>query len=163
MVVTLTPRATQQVLKLANMTPGTQRLIIGGTGLLSHTTIDALNPFVDSETRKYSAVRSAIRMIVCTTSGYLTRELGQKLGKFLVDTGKIKVAKGYSKAQFALSAGNHLAIVGALLSIFLIDVPFINKILNYAMDKIFDKDKKSEPIDTSINSSLTVKPFDYKT
>ena len=160
MVVTLTPKATQQVLKLANLTPGTQRLIIGGTGLISHTTIDALNPFVDSETRKYSAVRSAVRMVVCTTSGYIARELGQKLGKYLVDTGKIAVAKGYSKAQFALSAGNHLAVAGAVLSIFLIDVPFINKILNYTMDKIFKKNKN--PQENTPNSGLTVKPFDYK-
>ncbi|MGD9580200.1 MAG: hypothetical protein AB7V50_02405, partial [Vampirovibrionia bacterium] len=138
MVVTLTPRATEQVLKLANMTPGTQRLIIGGTGLISHTTIDALNPFVDSETRKYSAVRSAIRMIVCTTSGFFARDIGQKLGKHLVETGKIAVANGYSKAQFALAAGNYLAVTGAILSILLIDVPFINKILNYTMSKIFN-------------------------
>ncbi|MEW5821045.1 MAG: hypothetical protein AB1782_12710 [Cyanobacteriota bacterium] len=145
MVVRLGPSSTQTVLKLANMSPTMQRLIIGATGLISHTTIDALNPYVDKETRKYAAVRSAVKMFICTASGVLTREVGQKLGEWAVKNGKVAVPEGMSKIAFASSVGKVFAIVGAVASIFLIDVPFINKLLNLVMNKFINKkDKPAE-------------------
>ena len=153
MVVRLGPAATKQILNMANMSPTTQRLIIGATGLISHTTIDALNPLVDPETRKYAAVRSAVKMFICTVSGVLTREVGQKLGEYVVKHGKVKVPEGLSKAAFASSVGKVFAIVGAVASIFLIDVPFINKLLNFVMDKFVKKDKKEV---TQVNNAKQV-------
>jgi hypothetical protein len=141
MVIQLGAGATKQIMSMANMTPTTQRLIIGATGLVSHTTIDALNPYVDSETRKYAAVRSAVKMIICTASGVFTRMVGQKLGEWAVKTGKVTVPEGISKGVFANSVGKSFAIFGAVASIFLIDVPFINKALNVVMNKFFKKDK----------------------
>lgn len=139
MLVRLGPGITRTIRSLSNMSPTTQRLIIGGTGLVSQTTIDALNPFVDEETRKFAAVRTAIRMIVCTSSGVLTREVGQKLGEWAVKTGKLAAPKGVSNLAFASAVGRVFAVVGAIFSIFLIDVPFINSILNFAMEKVFGK------------------------
>lgn len=120
-----------------------QRLAIGATGLISHTTIDAFNPYVDADTRKYAAVRSAVKMVICTLSGVLTREVGQKLGEWAVKNGKVAVPEGINKVVFANSVGKSFAIIGAVASIFLIDVPFINQILNFVMDKFF-KTKKSD-------------------
>lgn len=137
MVVRLSPSSTQQILKMANMSPTTQRLIIGATGLVSHTTIDALNPLVDKETRKYAAVRSAVKMFICTASGVFTREVGQRLGEWAVRAGKVQVPKGVSRIAFANSVGKVFAIGGAIASIFLIDVPFINKLMNFVMSKLF--------------------------
>lgn len=142
MVVTINPAATQQIIKMANMSPTAQRLIIGATGLISHTTIDALNPYVDKETRKYAAVRSAVKMFICTVSGVLTRMVGQKLGEYVVKTGKVQIPAGLEKAAFASSVGKVFAIVGAVASIFLIDVPFINKLLNLVMNKFVKKGQK---------------------
>lgn len=144
MLVRVGPSVTRTIRNLSNMSPTTQRLIIGGTGLLSQTTIDAMNPFVDEDTRKYAAVRTAIRMVVCTTSGVLTREIGQKLGEWAVKTGKLAAPKGVSNLAFASAVGRVFAVVGAIFSIFLIDVPFINSILNFAMDKIFGAKKTTE-------------------
>lgn len=141
MVVRLSPGSTQQILKMANMSPTAQRLIIGATGLISHTTIDALNPLVDKETRKFAAVRSAVKMVICTASGVLTRQVGQRLGEWAVKAGKVKVPEGISKIAFANSVGKVFAICGAIASIFLIDVPFINKLMNIVMNKLF----KTEP------------------
>lgn len=143
MVVRLGPGTTKRILDLANMSPTTQRLAIGLTGLVSHTTIDAFNPYVDKDTRKYAAVRSAVKMFICTASGVLTREIGQKLGEYAVKTGKVTVPEGLSKVAFASSVGKVFAIIGAVVSIFAIDVPFINKLMNFVMDKLFKK--KEEP------------------
>jgi hypothetical protein len=151
MVVRLGAGATNQILKMANMTPTTQRVIIGATGLLSHTTIDALNPYVDSETRKYAAVRSAVKMTICTISGVLTRAIGQKMGEYAVKNAMVKVPEGISKAVFANSVGKTFAIFGAVASIFIMDVPFINKILNVVMNKFFKKDKNDD--NNAVNGS----------
>lgn len=138
MVLTLSPKMTQTAIKLAELSPAKQRLIIGATGLVGQTTIDALNPWVDEDTRKYAAVRTALRMIICTTSGVLSREVGQRIGEWLVKTGKVQIPKGISRAAFTPHVGSCLAIIGAVASIFLIDVPFINRALNFVMEKVFN-------------------------
>lgn len=148
MVRVLSPYATKQVLKLADMSPSMQRLVIGATGIVSHTTIDALNPLVDEDTRKYAAVRSAVKMFICTASGVMTREIGQKLGEYAVKTGKLIPPADMSKVAFASSVGKIFAIIGAVVSIFIIDVPFINKLMNFVMKKIFP-DKVSDNTTTS--------------
>lgn len=148
MVIKIGPGTTQQLIRLADISPTAQRLVIGATGLLSQTTIDALNPYVDAKTRKYSAVRTAVKMVICTASGLLTRVVGQKLGEFMVNTGKIAVPQGVPKAVFSSSIGKVFAILGATASIFLIDVPFINKILNVVMNKFF-KNKDSGDVVTN--------------
>ncbi|MGD9580198.1 MAG: hypothetical protein AB7V50_02395 [Vampirovibrionia bacterium] len=139
MVLRLGTSTTNGILHLANMSPTTQRLAIGVTGLLSHTTIDAFNPYVDKDTRKFAAVRSAVKMVICTASGVLTREIGQHLGELAVKTGMVRVPEGLTKAAFASSVGKVFAIIGAIVSIFAIDVPFINKLMNIVMDKLFPK------------------------
>ena len=147
MVRVLSPYMATQVLKLADMSPSAQKLVIGATGIVSHTAIDAINPFADDDTRKYAAVRSAVRILICTTSGLITREIGQKLGEYAVKTGKLTTPEGITKIAFASSVGKIFAIMGAVVSIFAIDVPFVNKLMNLVMKKIFPdrvpQDKKT--------------------
>ena len=138
MVIHLSPSATKQFVRLSQITPTTQKLLIGATGLISHTTIDALNPYVSKETRKYSAVRSAVKMFIGTLSGIITRQLGQNLGKWAVNAGKVKVPAGITKLEYASCVGKVFAIAGAISSIFIIDIPFINKALNLIMEKFFN-------------------------
>ncbi|MGD9580196.1 MAG: hypothetical protein AB7V50_02385 [Vampirovibrionia bacterium] len=146
MVHVLSPNVAKQVLKLADLSPSMQRGIIGVTAIATHTAIDAVNPFADSETRKYAAVRSMVKNFICTLSGVLTREIGQKLGEYAVSSGKITPPANISKAAFASSVGKIFAIIGAVVSIFVIDVPFINKLMNVVMNKIYpDGVKKPVP------------------
>lgn len=158
MIVQLGAKATSQLIGLADVSPVAQRLVIGASGLLSQPFIDAMNPHVDPETRKYSAIRTAVKMVVCTASGILTRVVGQKLGEMMVNGGKLKLPDGITKPVFASSVGKVFAIVGAVASIFLIDVPFINKVLNIVM-KTFVKAK-----DTSVKAikKVAVKTEDIR-
>lgn len=140
MITRLGPAATRQIIQLANLSPSKQRLVIGATAIVTHTSIDAFNPLVDEDTRKYSAARSAIKALVTMTSGVITREIGQKIGEYAVNAGKITPPPGIEKAAFASSLGRVFAITGAVISIFLIDVPFINRFLNLTMNKMFNKE-----------------------
>lgn len=173
----LNPNMTHNLAKLASTSPTMQRLSIGATGLILQTTIDATNPCVDEKTRKYSAIRTAVKMIVTTVGGISFRHIGQKLiGEALVNSGKIEVPKEliqkYSampaavrlreycsfknlsllkqkspvsgemlaKAKFAGAVGWVCAVGVAILSVFIFDMPFVNKLMNVVLDKVYGKD-----------------------
>lgn len=154
MVYQVGARATQQLLSMANMTPTTQRIIIAATGIVSHTTIDALNPLVDKKTRKLAAIKSAIKVFVGGVSGIATRALGQKLGEWAVKSGKVILPKdaSFTEAAFATSVGKVFAIAGAIAGIFLMDVPFTNKFLNMIMSKINGKKDNTETKKVDLNA-----------
>lgn len=177
-MVYLSPQMTSNLAKLASTSPTLQRLTIGATGLVMQTTIDATNPNVDESTRKYSAIRTAVKMVVTTVGGITFREIGQKLiGEQLVNKGILEVPKELvtryaklpaaerlreycdflnkditkvkkaispeilAKAKFAGAVGWVCAVGVAILSVFIFDMPFVNKAMNFVLDKIFDKDK----------------------
>ena len=177
----LSPAQTAILSKLANCSPTLQRATIGATGLVLQTTIDATNPSVDESTRKYAAIRTAVKMIVTTTGGIIFREIGQKLiGQKLVDKKIMEVpaklikeaaalsakerliqaesfksisyikkalanknvsAEILAKAKFANAVGMVTAVAVAVISVFIFDMPFVNKIMNFVLDKIYGKDR----------------------
>lgn len=174
----LNPNMTHHLTKLASTSPMMQRLSIGATGLVLQTTIDATNPCVDEKTQKYSAIRTAVKMVVTTIGGVSFRHIGQKLiGEALVNKDIIKVpaeliekyakmpeavrlreycsfknlsllkqkapvsAEMLAKAKFAGAVGWVCAVGVAILSVFIFDMPFVNKFMNIVLDKVYGKDK----------------------
>ena len=73
--------------RYAKLTPAGQRLALGVTGLFMQTAIDYNNRNVDQKTRNFSAVRTAVKMVVTATGGVLFRELGQKAGEAWIGSG----------------------------------------------------------------------------
>lgn len=121
---------------MSNLNPLNQRLIIGVTALPLMTGIDYLNPYVDKETRKTSAIRTTIKTIICTCSGLLARFLGGKIGTKLVENGSISVPNGLPAKVFGKRVGDVFMVMAGIASVFAIDVPFINRILNSVMKKV---------------------------
>lgn len=136
MVINLGPKASQTIAKMGDLTPTMQRLIIGATALPMMTTIDAFNPYVDKQTRKTSAIRTAIKTVICTASGLLTRVIASKVGEKLVKNGKLAIPAGVDKAAYIGSVSKVFAVLGGIASVFIIDLPFINQILNAVMKKV---------------------------
>lgn len=136
MPVILPGGVAKAISSMSNLNPLNQRLIIGVTALPLMTGIDYLNPYVDKQTRKTSAVRTAIKVIICTASGLLTRYLGGKIGAKLVSNGTIPVPAGLSAQAFTKRVGDVFMVLGGIASVFAIDIPFINKILNTVMKKV---------------------------
>lgn len=155
-----------------------QRLSIGATGLVLQTSIDATNPNVDESTRKYSAIRTAVKMVVTTLGGIFFRFLGQKtIGEPLVQKGILEVPKELiakmakltpevrirefcdfkniplikapkevsaemlAKVKFAGAVGWVCAVGAAIVSVFIWDMPFVNKVMNMVLDRVYGKKK----------------------
>ena len=90
-MVYFSPAVTQQISNFINFTPTHQRFTLGATGIVSQPALDYSNPWVDKDTRKYSAIKTAIKIFVGTITGVLSRYGGQKMGEWLVNTGKMEV------------------------------------------------------------------------
>lgn len=133
---------TNQVIKLAKMNLIFQRVFVGLTALATIPFIDYfINPGADEQTRKYASVRSAIKITICTLSGVLMRWGGGKLGNYLVKSNKVPfpIAEKITEKDFIKRVSNIFMMYGAIASVFLLDIPFINKILNMVIDKYFKK------------------------
>jgi len=97
-MVQLSPQLTQKLFKLTSFNPTKQRLGIGAFALVSQTLVDANNKNVDEETRKYSAIRTASKVVITTAGGVGARALGQKFGEWLINNEIVKIPKNYIKA-----------------------------------------------------------------
>lgn len=151
MTVNLSPAIAKTVSGMSELNPLMQRLIIGATALPMMTAIDYYNPFVDKNTRKTSAIRTAIKVIICTGSGLLTRYLGGKLGAKMVANGTIPVPPGLDPAQFVKRVSDVFMVLGGIASVFVIDLPFINKILNMVMKKVSPKPDGATAVKGKVN------------
>jgi hypothetical protein len=146
MTVNLPTGIAKSISRMSELSPLKQRLIIGVTALPMMTAIDYYNPFVDKDTRKTSAIRTAIKTIICTASGLLTRYLGGKIGAKMVSSGAIAVPAGLNAAQFTKRVADVFMVMGGIISVFAIDLPFINKSLNFVMDKVGNKKGGPQPL-----------------
>lgn len=169
---------TNQLAKMASLSPRNQRLSIGATGLVLQTAIDYKNPNVDESTQKYSAIRTAVKMVVTTLGGITFRQIGQKwVGEKMVEKGMLEIPKQLiekfaklspevrlrefcdfknialekapkivspemlAKAKFAGAVGWVCAVGLAVVSVFIFDMPFVNKIMNMVLDRVYGKNK----------------------
>lgn len=140
-----------------------ERLVVAIPSLITFPLIDYFNKSVDEDTRKYSAVKSAIKVIVGTIDGFIARSLGQSLGEKWAPKlgeklakgeikipGTEKIAEAFKEAtknpeaikSFSKSLGKTMAVVVTAVSILLMDIPFIDKAIDYTMKKIFPNREK---------------------
>lgn len=124
-----------------------QRAVTGTVSLLCQPTIDLLNPFPDKETKKYSTLKTIVKVIVGTSVGVSVRMGTQKLAKYLVETGKMKIAEDFntqlSDQQFTDNIAMLFGVIGCCFTNFLFDMPLTKKGMNWCVKK-FKLNKKEE-------------------
>ncbi|OGI26794.1 MAG: hypothetical protein A2287_01095 [Candidatus Melainabacteria bacterium RIFOXYA12_FULL_32_12] len=119
-----------------------EKLCIAIPALIAFPTIDYFNKSVDEDTRKYSAAKSGIKVLIGALDGLFARYVGQMLGEKLVKSEFIKPISDEFKnpekmKAFSKSVGKTSAFLVTLVSILVMDIPFIDKALNVAMKKLF--------------------------
>ena len=140
-----------------------ERVVIALPALIGIPAIDYFNKSVDPETRKYSAIKSAIKIGIGTVNSLFARVVGQKIGESLVKSGKIKpltqaIAQDPEKiAKFTKSVGKTAAFVATIVSIVCMDIPFIDKALKVVMDKIFPNKKNWQSKDKVNDRKYNIK------
>ncbi len=159
--------------KLTNMSSVGQRVIIGATAVTLQPLIDLRNKKVDKRTREISATRSIARAAGGTATGIVIRwgciklaEACSKAGKALdfkvTDKQVNKLAKAGRQAVKSLAEATpaqvkgYAGVMGTIIALgvmlftnFLVDVPLVNGIQNFLVDKVFKLDKKPEVKDGS--------------
>lgn len=136
--------------KLGQLQSWQQRGILGATAIATQPFIDFKNKDIDEETRKYSAIKTIIKIIVGTGVGVLTRLIGTWGGRKLVNKNIIKpltekyLQDSISKDEFAAAVGNVIAVLATVVTAITVDIPVTNKSLNYILSK-FSLDKKTTP------------------
>ncbi len=171
--ITIKPQTIEKCKKLVHMSSVGQRVVIGSTALVLQPLIDLKNKKVDKRTREISAVRSIARAAGGTATGIFIRygciklaEACSKAGKAfdftitekqtnkLAQAGKqaVKSLAQASDAQikgYAGVMGTAIALGVMLFTNFLVDVPIINSLQNFLVDKVFKIGKKPEVKDGS--------------
>ena len=124
-----------------------QRAVIGAVSLVCQPTIDLLNPFTDKETKKYSILKTVVKVIVGTSVGVLVRKNIQNLSTYLVDKRIMYIAEEYSNKisnkQFADNIAMLFGVIACSFTNFLLDMPLTQKGLNWGI-KRFKLNKKEE-------------------
>lgn len=130
--LTIGPTAQKVFDHIGNMKSPQQRLAFGVAALAIQPVIDRFNPFVDTDTRKKSAVRSAAKAIACSATGVVIRE-ACILGTNALLNNKQLATK---LPEYMTKDKNHAsAVIGTLMGLgimvftnFLIDVPLTDKL-----------------------------------
>lgn len=160
-------RAVDQFIKnTGGMDGWQQRGVLGAAAILTQPFIDLNNKNVDPETRKYSAVKTAVKICIGTGMGVLTRYLfGTALVKNpqfitqntekltqLVNQGKIKqeviskiktikpfieIPEGKNIDEFQKGVSLFVGCIGTVISTIFVDKPLTNPIMNTAL-KLFN-------------------------
>ena len=137
------PGAARMLDKVGALQSPGQRLAFGVAALVLHPVMDKLNPWIDEETKKTSAVRSAAKAIACTTTGVIIREA------CILGTNAILESKKLASKipEFMKQNKNHTAaVIGTLMGLgimmftnFLIDVPLTDKLTHLFTKKMNSK------------------------
>ena len=138
------PKATENVMKLGEMSSSTHRILIGLTALMTRPAIDYYNGDVDKETRKYAAVKTTVKVAITVFNGWLTRLVAEGIGIRLARKGVIKPINNVNPEAFAKGVATVVSFLATVFTVFTMDIPLINSGLNFALDRIFP-DKKNPP------------------
>lgn len=130
-------KATDLITRCGTMSSATQRLAIGLTGLALRPTIDYYNGQVDQETRKYSAIKTAVKVAITVFNGVLTRFAAEKIG---IAIAKRRIIEPLSKTMkpeaFQQGMATAISFLATVLTTFTLDIPLINYGLNFVLDKL---------------------------
>jgi len=140
--LTIGPGAGKVLDKIGALKSPGQRLAFGVAALALHPVMDKLNPWIDDETKKTSAIRSAAKAIACTLTGVIIREA------CIIGTNALLNGKKFASKlpEFVTKDKSHSsAVIGTLAGLgimmftnFLIDVPLTDK-LTHLFTKIANK------------------------
>lgn len=134
------------------------RVIIGTTALLTQPWIDLNNKEVDEKTRKVSCARTVGKIISGTLTGFAVRagfiklvrefskqgDVGEKLIKKFFTPSNVKEDLPYAYKQYQNAMGMLLAIVGLLVTNFVVDAPLTNLLTNFFTKNIENRESKKQ-------------------
>lgn len=119
-----------------------EKIPVAATAILFVPAIDYFNPDVDKSTREYSALKTSIKIGIGTITSFLARAVGQNIGEKITEKGLIKpISERISQKpelmkSFAESVGKYAAFITAMIAVLVLDIPLINKALNFSSDKL---------------------------
>lgn len=123
-----------------------QRGVLGAAAILTQPFIDLNNKDVDKETRKYSAVKTAVKVLIGTSMGMATRySFGTVLAKWPAFVGNL--SNSFIKLptknpdQFTTGVSLLVGTVGTVITTFFIDKPLTNPLMNASL-KFFNISEK---------------------
>lgn len=146
---------------MRNINGAHQRAILGATALLLQPPIDYYNPRADEKTRKFSTMKTLVKVVVGTLVGVAVRALGIKYAKHLTKSpekliSKIKdpkIAQNLrkimkntdDKQSFEANLGTLFGVVAVFLSNFTIDMPLAKFAIQATTEKLnLSEDKPKE-------------------
>lgn len=129
--------------KISNLNGAGQRLLIGAATIATQPFYDYFNYTVDKETRKYSTVKTVVKIIVGTGVGFIVRSAAIKASPKIVPAlmKHIKDTPAYTKKgsqEFEEASniiGTGLGVFASLFTNFLVDMP-LNK---WGVNKLAEK------------------------
>jgi hypothetical protein len=123
-----------------------QRMILGGTAIVTQPLIDYYNPMADEKTRQFSVLKTIIKIVVGTVVGTAVRHVGMKYAKSLTKdaAGQAKVlskiknpetsaklkqifADPHKKENFESNMGTIIGLMGVIVADFTFDLPLAKK------------------------------------
>lgn len=136
--------------RLTHMSSFDQRLAIGAGTLLCQPPIDYFNPMTDEKTRKFSVIKTVVKILVGTATGLLIRKGGMILAerqlkdseKFISKIKDKKIASkmkeicadDHKKKQFISNYGTVLGLLGVFIGDFTFDMPVAKFGIQFASD-----------------------------
>lgn len=144
---------------MRNLNGASQRAIMGATAIVLQPPIDYYNPMADEKTRKYSTMKTIVKVLVGTAVGVSVRALGIASSKYLTKGNGEKLIKKIkneklreelkqilqdktSKNKLVANLSTLIGFGAVIVSNFTIDMPLAkfaiekaSKSLNFSMDK----------------------------
>ncbi|MDD3420511.1 MAG: hypothetical protein PHE78_07950 [Candidatus Gastranaerophilales bacterium] len=143
---------------MSNLDGTHQRIILGGTALVTQPVIDYYNPMADEKTRKFSVLKTVIKIVVGTVVGTSVRHVGMmyarkvtKGNKFLEKIKNPALKKDLTKIfsnekdkkNFIGNFGTILGLMGVIVADFTFDMPLAKAAIDIGT-KMFGLSKPDE-------------------
>ena len=143
------------VIGQALASPHWNRVALGAAAITTQPALDYFNPKVDRDTAKVSAIRTAVKIPVCTMVGFIIRGLSYKLADKFIHGSEAEGSILFTPSEILRETNKELrasklklhkntmstiiAIFVMMFTNFLIDAPLTTKLANKFIDKYHNK------------------------
>lgn len=147
---------------LTHMNSFQQRFAIGVGALLCQPPIDYFNPMTDEKTRKFSVIKTVVKIVVGTTTGLIVRKAGMMMAehqlkdsaKFISKIKDVNIAKKMKeicsddnrKKQFISNYGTVLGLLTMYVGDFTFDMPIAKFGIQFVTDALGLSEYKNKEV-----------------